>query len=144
MIMLAVLDSYELTEFIKQDIPKPDDPDEAALWERVNARIRSHHPECDSVSSGAHQAFHECTGYMDTLGITLRSGIPHEESLFGSADEDVGSFQIAIDAGAHQQASKSSARGSKYGKADIVGRHGHHLVVSFADEVFQLLLVVDH
>ena len=41
MIMLAVLDSYELTEFIKQDIPKPDDPDEAALWERVNGRIRS-------------------------------------------------------------------------------------------------------
>ena len=41
MIMLAVLDSYELTEFIKQDIPKPEDPDEAALWERVNGRIRS-------------------------------------------------------------------------------------------------------
>ena len=41
MIMLVVLDSYELTEFIKQDIPKPDDPEEAALWERVNGRIRS-------------------------------------------------------------------------------------------------------
>ena len=41
MIMLAVLDSYELTEFIKQDIPRPDDPEEAALWERVNGRICS-------------------------------------------------------------------------------------------------------
>ena len=40
-IMMAVLDSYELTEFLKQDVPKPLDPDEAALWERVNGRIRS-------------------------------------------------------------------------------------------------------
>ena len=39
-IMLAVLDSYELTELVK-DIPKPQDPDEASLWERVNGRIRS-------------------------------------------------------------------------------------------------------
>lgn len=41
MIMMAVLDSYELSEFLKQDVPKPEDPQQAALWERVNARIRS-------------------------------------------------------------------------------------------------------
>ena len=81
---------------------------------------------------------------MDTLGITLRSGITHEESLFGSTDEDVGSFQITDHAGAYQQASKSSARGPEHGKADIVRRYGHHLVVSFAGEVLKLLLVVDH
>ena len=81
---------------------------------------------------------------MDTLGITLRSGITHEESLFGSTNEDVGSFQIAIDAGAYQQASESLARGPEHGKADIIRRYGHHVVVSFDAGVFKFLLVVDH
>ena len=40
MIMLAVLDSYELSIFIMHDFPKPEDDKEGALWDRINARIR--------------------------------------------------------------------------------------------------------
>lgn len=41
MIMLAVLDSYELSVFILMDVPRPEDGEEGALWDRINARIRS-------------------------------------------------------------------------------------------------------
>ena len=40
-IMLAILKSYELAFFILTDVPKPAEEDEGALWDRINARIRS-------------------------------------------------------------------------------------------------------
>ena len=40
-IMLAVLESYELAFFSMTDVPKPAEEDEGALWDRINARIRS-------------------------------------------------------------------------------------------------------
>ena len=40
-IMLAVLESYELAFFIMTDVPKPAEELDGALWERINAKIRS-------------------------------------------------------------------------------------------------------
>ena len=40
-IMLAILESYELAFFIMTDVPKPAEEDAGALWDRINARIRS-------------------------------------------------------------------------------------------------------
>lgn len=143
MIMLAMLESYELSEFLKQDVPKPEDPHQAALWERVNARIRSfiilnatpsvlghikHMTNAKAIWTHLASLFARVSPMKRvSLEVQMRTLDPSKSPSMRD-----------------QQASESSARGLEYGKGDIIRGYGHNSTVSFIGKVFQFLFVSDY